>query len=287
MSKRRSHRAASEVVQELLLKNVEELAVGLSHLRHSKESVHDSRVAIRTIRSILKIYRKHLGSWSLKAEKSFASLARSTDRLRDAEVQKNWLIKNRNDRRSKQWKEIENLIRLIDAERVSALASLRRIWIPKCKIATTRLRERLAMRVPRPKDRLFGEVFRRILEKRAGRLRRSLRRIERTTQVEDLHTARIRVKELRYVIAPFRRGSARLCKAHVELERLQTSLGKLHDIEVFKKKCRGMTSSSRTPLRLGRVTALLSRQEKKVYKELQNILSTRAVAHALKALMSP
>ena len=287
MSKRRSNRAASEVVQDLLLRIVDELAVGLSHLRRREASVHDSRVAIRKIRSVLKLYRKYLGPWSLRAEESFASLARGTDRLRDAEVQKTWLIKNRNGRRSKQCKEIENLIRLIDAERVSALALLRRTWIPKCKIATKRLRCRLVMSMPRPKDRLFKEAFRRVLKKRARRLRSSLQRIERSTRIEDLHTARIRVKELRYVIAPFRRGSARLCKAHVALEKLQTSLGKLHDIEIFTKKCRGIVSSSGTPLLFGRVAALLRKQEQKVYKEVQNMLSTRAVAHTMKALISP
>jgi CHAD domain-containing protein len=287
MSKRRSDRAASEVVKDLLLKIAEELAAALSHFRRREESVHDSRVAIRKIRSILKMYRKYLGPWSLKAEESFASLARSTDRLRDAEVQTTWLIKNRNGSRSKQCKEIENLIRVMDAERVSELAKLRRAWIPKCKIVMMRLRRRLATSVTQPKDRLFKEAFRRVLKKRARRLRKSLQRIERTTGIEDLHTARIRVKELRYVIAPFRRGSARQSKAHVALERLQTSLGKLHDIEVFKKKCRGVISSDGPPLRFGRVAALLRRQEKKVCKELQNLLSRRAVAHALKALISP
>src|SRR5215470_20083008 len=61
------------------------------------EAVHDFRVALRRLRSLLKAHRPHLGKKVEKLRKELGAVAETTGQARDAEVQLEWLSAHRRE----------------------------------------------------------------------------------------------------------------------------------------------------------------------------------------------
>jgi CHAD domain-containing protein/CYTH domain-containing protein len=217
------------------------------------EALHDFRVGLRRLRSALRSYEPQLhGALGKRLRRRLRRLARATGASRDAEVHAAWL-----------------------AEQQPSLA-------PGERAGAAFFADRLASARRAADDDLADEVLERF-PKLSRRVSRSLRRYERTVDVEALdegptfastsaellrdlaatlegslaavrgiedqelaHEARIAGKRLRYALEPLVGlvdGVAPLVK---QLKRLQDALGELHDAHVFAAEVEALAASTRS-----------------------------------------
>lgn len=200
-----------------------------------KEALHDFRVALRRLRSVMRAFRSHLrGSVGKKLRQELKSLAASTNSARDLEVQLEWLNQESS---SSTWEESEREAAAILRGRLESsrshrpaeplgerFRSLRRALIRRLTIA----------RIDLQKDTpYFALAIGRLLGKGARTLRESLTRAATTDGEEELHRARIRAKELRYLLEPLRGELPGATPLIQRLKLLQDCLGEIQDARVL------------------------------------------------------
>lgn len=200
------------------------------------ESLHDFRVALRRLRSCIRSYRPYVkGSVTKKLRRRLRELARSTNEARDVEVQLEWLASQRERLPEPERAGLDWLAGQLDSRRQQLTAG----QLERAKVAYRELREELVgrvssceIRLDQPEVRSFLSVTGGLIREHGNVLRRYLRRIERTTDDEAIHDARIRAKRLRYLLEPLRKEVA-VAKLFVDqLKELQDLLGTLHDTKI-------------------------------------------------------
>jgi CHAD domain-containing protein len=244
-----------------------------------EDAVHDLRVAIRRLRTLLKMSRGLVGRWHADVVRSaFRAVMRATGDLRDEEVLEETLGAVAEGPELKGW---------LDARRARE-AELRRAVVERIRRGDLERAHRLldallAFPVDPRCDVELGRFARRIL----ARARREVAR-KQEADVEDvtgMHELRIACKELRYSIellaealtdpheaAPgesSRRGLP--AGPREELERatlLQKRLGELHDVDVAIEVVRDAKALSRRA-REQAGTALEALRERRAAKYLR------------------
>jgi CHAD domain-containing protein len=197
------------------------------------EALHDFRVALRRLRSALRLYRAELGKYvSVRLRRRVKKLARATNAARDAEVQIAWLRQARlrltpAERRARNWWEIR-----LAARRDRSYESVRGRTLAAF-FATAPLLERALKPVAASAaDKDYGG-FARVtgerLQATAQTLREALAKIQTVTDTTEIHAARIAGKRLRYLLEPVASeipgGSAAVRK----MKRFQDEFGLLND----------------------------------------------------------
>ncbi len=169
------------------------------------EALHDFRVALRRLRSALRLYRPELGkNVSAQLRRRLKKIARATNVARDAEVQIAWLGQARlrltpAERSGRNWWETRLAARRdqgYELVRARALAAF---------YATAPLLERALQRVATAStDDVggFARVTGERLQATAQILRDELGRIGAVTDMTEIHAARIAGKRLRYLLEP-------------------------------------------------------------------------------------
>ena len=228
-------RSPEETVRHLCLGLLEEANPALERLERGDddEALHDFRVALRRLRSVIRVYRPYLkGSARKKIQARIKALAASTNAPRDLEVQLEWLSK----RASELEPEARNgAVHL--AERLRARGG----DAPRAEILRKEfdpIHESLRKSLSRSRlrfddDRSFLAATGDLVAENASRLKASLEAVSSAEDGEGLHRARIEAKRLRYLLEPI---SAEMPEARAlvrEMKTLQDILGELQDMRVL------------------------------------------------------
>jgi CHAD domain-containing protein len=245
--------ALAAVVPRLLAKKVDD------------EAVHDLRVAIRRMRTLLKMSRRLFGRWHTDVvREAFAQVMRATGDLRDEEVLQETLA---------------------DASRAPELAT----WLEGRKAREARLRRTVIARIQRgdldrarlllkallvfpvdpERDLELARFARRTVERARRKVER--RRDVDPSNVTGMHDLRIAYKELRYSIELLADALPIDARALLEPATVfQKRLGELHDVDVaieVVQNAKGLPAAARDET----LAALAAMREKRVAKYLREL----------------
>jgi CHAD domain-containing protein/CYTH domain-containing protein len=214
---------------------LDDAVAALSRLHDARdiEALHDFRVAIRRLRSLLRAYRRGIGhTGGKKARRRLRDLGQATNAGRDAEVQIAWLEAQRGALARRERSGLNWLLRRLRAvKRDSYRAARKHVRAEFHRVEQT-LRHRLG--APGRDRERFRTAFAGLLREQLGDVEAKLAVIAGADDEEQAHEARISAKRLRYLVEPVQRelpGGHRIIR---RLKRLQDLLGELHDMHVLE-----------------------------------------------------
>ena len=228
-------RPTVDVVADLARGHLSEAAAALARLadRRDSEALHDFRVAVRRLRSLLRGYRRWLGrAAGRKVRRGLGELGSATNAGRDAEVQLEWLEAQRPQLARGERTGLNALVRKLRALRRESYREARGDVRADFARVVERLEQRLG-ELDATTSVSFRESFSMLLREHAADLEQRLAAIRGAQDDEHAHKARISAKRLRYLLEPIRRdvdGAAALVS---RLKDLQDLLGELHDLHVL------------------------------------------------------
>ncbi len=227
-------RAPAEAVRRLALTLVDAIDRARARLDTAAdpEALHDLRVGLRRLRSLLRAHRRDLGRKLERHRRRLGEIAESTGQARDAEVQLAWLERLGHV-------DADLHARLRAAQEAGAHA-VRADALPRYDALAPKLRRRLErcrLDLEDPADELaYGTQLADHLCAHGAHLVAALAAIGGAADEAPAHAARIAGKRLRYLLEPLA-GSAELgedAAGLVErLKALQDALGELHDMHVL------------------------------------------------------
>jgi CHAD domain-containing protein len=204
--------------QGLLLQPVDQAAcqIALTHLdaasaAHERlkgasdtDALHDFRVALRRLRSVLRAYRPWLKNIPRKLRRRLRTLARATNVARDAEVMIVWLKHEQRSIRVRDRAGINWLLAQLDKRCEEAYARLAREVPREFGDIDGRLRVTLELMensrpVTAPQPR-FASITAELIRQYSADLVEHLAVIQSVEDTKAIHAARIRGKRLRYLL---------------------------------------------------------------------------------------
>lgn len=200
------------------------------------EALHDLRVALRRLRSVMRFFERELEeSVKKKAKRRLRAIAQATGEGRDAEVQLAWIESQltRNDwteRAGARWwasslrTTKDRAYEKLESELVPELTAL----LPALKESLGRFREERSLLgdVPRPS---FGQHVATHLTRETQELAQALSSVRSLEDETVAHQARIHGKRIRYLIEPLKDELEEAREAAGILKALQDKLGDLND----------------------------------------------------------
>ena len=228
---------ASATVPALLAARVADVSAASARLGKDGdvEALHDFRVAIRRLRSLLRAYRDLTDTViPPRLRRRLRQLARATNTSRDLEVKLAWLEGERNTLRPRERTGERWLAhRLIDeraAADTEALDLVGRDLAPLTSALTDRLHD-----LP-PATGLgamaFAALAADLLREQTDEMEQSLRRVRTIADQEEAHDGRIAVKRVRYLLEPLAVTVPLVSELVGRLKSLQDLLGDMHDADV-------------------------------------------------------
>jgi CHAD domain-containing protein len=214
--------------------------------RTDPEALHDFRVAIRRLRSLLRAYRPQLESSVRQKDRSrLRKLQRTTGGGREADVALEWLTKQQRDLAPEHLTGLNWLSATLLARRRECAQALDAEVREAFKRTAERLEERLA--IMRSEQNLlaerphvsFARTLANLTEAHATDLLVQLGQIARMDDAAALHEARIMSKRLRYLLEPIRAHVAEAQPIVKKTKRLQDVLGDLNDVHVLMDEIDG------------------------------------------------
>lgn len=229
-------RSPEETSRHLCLGLLQEAAEALSRLDQAEdeEALHDFRVALRRLRSLIGAYRPYLkGSVRKKFRKRLKELAASTNAARDREVQLAWLSDavGRVDPHAERGARFL-LERLSSVETATPVAEELRERFSGLHRSLEKSLSRLRLRLDEDGPSFLSATGSLIAEK-ANVLEDSLRRVGSPEDGPTLHRCRIEAKRLRYLLEPLQSGVSGVRALVGEMKALQDLLGDLQDARVL------------------------------------------------------
>jgi CHAD domain-containing protein len=210
------------------------------------EGVHDMRVASRRLRSTLRDFKPYLRARKLAAvADELKQVADALGAVRDEDVAIMALEELQREAPEAFATGVAELVNVRRAERAKARAALRRA-ITEERLAELQAefrddveraiepRTRRRKKMSAAAELVFREAGREIIVARLAELRELSKSLYRPFSVEALHEMRIAAKRLRYAMELFAAccGEA-LNEYAAQVAELQTSLGELHDSDVW------------------------------------------------------
>ena len=229
--------AAAETVPALLASHIGDVTAAAARLGQAGdgEALHDFRVAIRRLRSLLRAYRDLTDDViPRRLRRRLRSIARSTNTSRDLEVKLGWLESEREalrprDRTGEQWLADRLLLDREAADR-DALSLVARDLTPLALALSDRLDDIL------PRTGVGGVAFARLVADLVRELTHELgQHLQRVTGIEaqeEAHDARIAGKRVRYLLEPLTLAVPLAIELVTRLKSLQDLLGDMHDADV-------------------------------------------------------
>ncbi|MGD8824989.1 MAG: CHAD domain-containing protein [Myxococcales bacterium] len=277
--KRAAPKRRSTLPDDLLLRSDEEaarrLALKALHAaraaerrlddRADPEALHDFRVAVRRLRSVLRAYRAQLqDAVGKKDRKRLRSIQRATGGGREAEVALEWLTKQQGDLAPEHLAGVNWLSATLLERRRSCAKALDTQVREEFRSLAVKLEERLAV-MKREQNLLsehshvrFARALANLTEAHATDLLVQLGQIARIDDAAQLHQARIVGKRLRYLLEPIR-AYVREAQSVVKRSKgLQDVLGDLNDVHVLMEEIDRAFEASMTQ-KAGRVREALKR----------------------------
>ena len=229
-------RAPEETARRLCSSLKSEAARALERMEdpEDKEGLHDFRVSLRRLRSLMRAYRIQLkGSGAKQLRARVKTLASSTNLARDAEVAIEWLASEREGLGEAERAGASHLLSLLEAKQQTtpSVAVVRRAFraLDKdLKKAFTR------MKLPTEETNTsFVAATGEILAAHAEVLKKSLAAAHSAEDAELLHRARIEAKRLRYIVEPLQSELLEARPLIKGMKTLQDCLGELQDTRVL------------------------------------------------------
>ena len=228
---------AREAVRRLALKQLEAWTRARARLedRSDPEALHDFRVALRRLRSLLRAFRSAVHDLAPPAlRRRLRRFARATGESRDLEVQLLWLAEQLPALTTRQRTGARWVMARLERRQQEANARLAARVQKRFEPLVERLGEAMA---PAPRgagdDQAeslpAGDLVAKVLVEETGTLARQLGAIQSIGNEAEAHAARIAVKRLRYLIEPFHHELPGAPAAIERLKALQDILGDLHD----------------------------------------------------------
>lgn len=229
---------AEEGVRLIALAKLREVELAAARLRNGEdgEALHDFRVGLRRLRTVIRAFRPWLKQGpKRKHERALKTLAGSTNEARDAEVQLAWLSEQKERLTGDRSRGLEWLMARYESRKLSG-AHLE-IGLEEWQKLLTNLRQKLSVyeRHVRPLSVApISEILARTLRVELAAFREALAAVAGADDVERAHRARIRAKRLRYLLEPLRSRDRPGAEDAIRgLKDLQDLLGELHDAHVF------------------------------------------------------
>jgi CHAD domain-containing protein/CYTH domain-containing protein len=201
------------------------------------EGLHDFRVALRRLRSVIRAFRPQVERGITRGvRRRLRALQRATNRARDGEVQIAWLAGElptltRTQRAGARWLKAE-----LDAIGHEAYAETRARIDADFPALDRRVRRGLVTVARATADEAgptFGAVAARCLREAMAELNDCLADLAGADDEPQVHAARIAAKRLRYVAEVVAGDVAPAAGALEALKTLQAALGDWHDAQVF------------------------------------------------------
>jgi CHAD domain-containing protein len=235
------------------------------YVHGDKEALHDFRVALRRLRSTLRVYRPVVGARTVPRRwgRRLRRLARTTSDARDAEVGLAWLRARRDhataaERTARDW-----LIGVWSARCDKAYEKVRRTVEEEFDPLDAGLRRAFTVHAPLAGTPILAPTAGKLVHDQITELATTLHRITSVTEWQTIHAARIEAKRLRYLLEPLG-GEIAGGKALVKsLKKFQDDFGELCDRQVL---CEELIA-----------TAAAHAAERSA-QELRSIIEERAVA---------
>jgi CHAD domain-containing protein/CYTH domain-containing protein len=232
--------AAGDAVAQIANVHLRHAAKALARLRNpaDRTALHNFRVAIRRLRSLLRAYRPWIGrAAGKKIQRRLRTLTRTTGFSRDAEVQIAWLEGKRRDLDRRERIGLNGLLRRLRTRKREYDRVARRQLAREFERTAKLLRKRLARQ--RESDSVqFREAFNQLLAKRVARFSRRLAAVANADDQRLAHAARVETKRLRYLVEPLRGALPEARAAAREAKRLQDLLGRLNDRHLLESTLR-------------------------------------------------
>lgn len=222
-------------IGKIAIGHLEAAADGLSRLSKpsDSEALHDFRVAVRRLRSLLRAYRPFVGrAAGRKIRRRLRELARATNAGRDAEVQIKWLEARRDALRRHERAGLNWLLRELRRTKRETYTITKREGRRTFAKLDGALRRRLADVVP-DEPMSFRRAFGTLLQEHAEDLAEHLAGIRHAEDQEHKHQTRLSAKRLRYLLEPVAPALDRGKAAIKRLKALQDLLGELNDVHVL------------------------------------------------------
>lgn len=229
------------------------------------EAIHDLRVAIRRMRTLLKMARQLFGRWHTDVvREAFAVVMRATGDLRDEEVLEETLEDAADSPEFAVWMRQRKA-----RERKLRNAVTTRIERGELDRARVLLKALLVFPIEPARDVELARFARKTVE-------RARRKVERKRDVEvsdavGLHDLRIAYKELRYSIELLAEALPIDARAQLEPATVfQKRLGELHDVDVARDviaQARSLPEATRTQA----LASLEKKRTKRVQKYLREL----------------
>ena len=247
---------AERAVRLLALRHLGEAAEARArvHADTDEEALHDFRVALRRLRSLVRTYARPLDdAVSRRQRRRLRKLAAATNEARDLEVQLAWLAAREPVLSDEGKRGVAALTAELRGRRAAAReAALRQVTDrfdrlrPKLQRRLARYRCAVRLDVPGAETPFAVTAAARVSALAAG-LAGALAAVSGAEHQEQAHRARIAAKRLRYALEPLAAldvpgGAAPLRR----LRRLQDTLGEMRDAHLLGERLRA---------RIGRATA--------------------------------
>ncbi len=215
------------------------------------EALHDFRVAVRRLRSVLRAFRPSVDhEVTGKLRRRLRDLARDTNSARDTEVLLAWVRARRasltrTQRVGARWLEARLEAEMKDAY-AHGLDTIRR----RFPALDRTVRRRLGAAAQRPwgGSRTDATTCAMILQELIGdhvaSLREALEAVAGPDDESGAHAARISAKRLRYLVELVQGELDGAAPAVVHLKALQTLLGDLHDVQVAEPALRAASEAA-------------------------------------------
>jgi CHAD domain-containing protein len=231
------HQGARLVVRSLLGDAERELSN--LEARAGEEALHDFRVAVRRLRSLVRALRPSLaGAVRRKHERLLKSVANATSAARDAEVQIAWLARERPQVSARDAAAVDWLVERLAQRQRAGYEEASADLSGRFRALSRKLVRALGKPIEVERDPAgppsLGEVLAEIVRSQAVDLLSGLEAVSGPFDVERAHAARIAGKRLRYALEPLRgnpRADSSAAVSH--LKDLQDILGELHDAHVL------------------------------------------------------
>ncbi len=231
-------RPAEEAARRLALVQLERAAESRKQLVDGDrdEALHDFRVALRRLRSILRSHRSTFSvEFPKKALRRLAALAAATNPGRDAEVQLVWLASFTDELKPAERAGHRELTRELAQRRDESYRIVEREIVRDFAGIAEELAERLvaykvAMNLERPaRPPSFAAATREALTRSAGEFLDRLGQVESVADETAAHAARIAAKRLRYLAEPVVPWIGAARRPVELLKEVQDLLGELRD----------------------------------------------------------
>jgi CHAD domain-containing protein len=205
------------------------------YVRGDQEALHDFRVALRRLRSTLRVYRPVVGAGMVprRWRRRLKRLARATGGARDAEVGLAWLRAQRDHATAAERAACDWLIGVWSARFDNAYEKVRRTLEKEFDPLDAGLRRAFTVPAPLAATSILAPTAGKLVHDQVTELATTLHRITSVAEWQTIHAARIEAKRLRYLLEPLAgevAGSKTLVKS---LKKFQDDFGELCDRQVL------------------------------------------------------